>query len=258
MQKTNDIPEIGDLVVVTVTKVEKFGAEVKLDEYKGLNGFIHIAEVANGWVRYIRDHLREGQKTVCKVLQIDSRRKSVDLSLKRVNEHQKREKISEWKNDQKAEKLMELISVSLKKSPEECMIEFGNELVEKYGSLYSAFEEAATEEDDFYSGVRAKWRNAFLKTAMQNVQSPFVKIGGTKFFRDLTSRGIEKIKNCLDIGDVADVTIRYAGAPRYLLKVKEKEYKSAEDKLKNVIQTITDNCKKNGVSFEFIRDSKEK
>lgn len=74
----------------------------------------------------------------------------------------------------------------------------------------------------------------------------------------LESRGIEKIKNCLDIGDVADVTIRYAGAPRYLLKVKEKEYKSAEDKLKNVIQTITDNCKKNGVSFEFIRDSKEK
>lgn len=92
MEKMNDIPEIGDLVVVTVTKVEKFGAEVKLDEYKDLNGFIHIAEVANGWVRYIRDHLREGQKTVCKVLQIDSRRKSVDLSLKRVNEHQKREK----------------------------------------------------------------------------------------------------------------------------------------------------------------------
>jgi translation initiation factor 2 subunit 1 len=258
MEKMNDIPEIGDLVVVTVTKVEKFGAEVKLDEYKDLNGFIHIAEVANGWVRYIRDHLREGQKTVCKVLQIDSRRKSVDLSLKRVNEHQKREKISEWKNDQKAEKLMELVSASLKKSPEECMTEFGNELIEKYGSLYSAFEEAATEEEDFYKGTKAKWRNAFLKIATQNVQSPFVKIGGTIEMYSLESKGIEKIKNCLDIGEIADATIRYAGAPRYLLKVRDREYKSAEDKLKTIIQTISDNCKKSGVSFEFIRDSKDK
>ncbi|MHB1439589.1 MAG: translation initiation factor IF-2 subunit alpha [Cuniculiplasma sp.] len=258
MERINDVPEVGDLVVVTVTKVEKFGAEVKLDEYTNINGFIHIAEVANGWVRYIRDHLREGQKTVCKVLQVDSRRKSVDLSLKRVNEHQKREKISEWKNDQKAEKLMELVSSTLKKTPEECMKDFGDELVEKYGSLYSAFEEAATEEEDFYKGTRAKWRGAFVKIATQNVQSPFVKIGGTIEMYSLEPKGIDKIKECLDIKEVQDATIQYAGAPRYLLKVRDREYKSAEDKLKNIIQTISDNCKKNGVSFEFARDSKEK
>ena len=74
----------------------------------------------------------------------------------------------------------------------------------------------------------------------------------------LESKGIEKIKNCLDIGEIADATIRYAGAPRYLLKVRDREYKSAEDKLKTIIQNISDNCKKSGVSFEFIRDSKDK
>jgi translation initiation factor 2 subunit 1 len=258
METISESPEIGDLVVVTVVKVEKFGADVKLDEFKNFNGFIHITEVANGWVRYIRDHLREGQKTVCKVLQLDKRRKTVELSLKRVNEHQKREKISEWKNEQKAEKLLELVGVALKKSTQECMLEFGNELVEKYGSLYSAFEEASSEEEEFYKGTKAKWRTSFIKIAKQNVVSPFVKIGGTMEIYSLESRGIEKIKDCLNTGEIDDVTIQYAGAPRYLLKVRDREYKSAEEKLKNTLQSISENCKKSGVSFEFIRDSKEK
>ncbi len=258
MVENVSIPEAGDLVVVTVTKVERFGAEVRLDEYPGVNGFIHIAEVASGWVKYIRDHLREGQKTVCKVLQVDSRKKSVDLSLKRVNEHQKRETISEWKDEQKAEKLLELVATSLKKTPEECMKEFGNQLVETYGSLYGAFEEASSEEEAFQSGSKAKWKTAFIKIAKNNVVSPFVKIGGIIEAYSLEPKGLLKIKESLDIGDVPDATVSYAGAPRYLLKIRDRDYKVAEETLKGILQKISDSCKGNGVTFEFTRDSKEK
>ncbi len=258
MEKLNEVPEVGDLVVVSILKVEKFGAEVRLDEYPSVNGFIHIAEVANGWVRYIRDHLREGQKTVCKVLQVDNKKKTADLSLKRVNEHQKREKISEWKNQQKAEKLMELVATSLKKSPDQCMQEFGIELIQKYGTLYDAFEEASGEDEDFMPESKAKWKSTFVKIARQNVTSPFVKIGGIMEMYSLDSRGMEKIRESLEIGNVMDVTINYAGAPRYLLKVRDRDYKQAEEKLKTVIQTVSDNCKKNGIPFEFTRESREK
>ncbi|HEQ78979.1 MAG TPA: S1 RNA-binding domain-containing protein, partial [Euryarchaeota archaeon] len=60
-----EFPEESELVVCSVTNVKSFGAFVNLDEYDGKEGFIHVAEVATGWVKYIRDHVREGQKVVC-------------------------------------------------------------------------------------------------------------------------------------------------------------------------------------------------
>jgi len=86
-------PEEDELVVCSVVKVTDFGAFVELDEYGRKEGLIHISEVASGWVKYIRDHVREGQKIVCKVLYVDESKHHIDLSLKDVNEHQRREKI---------------------------------------------------------------------------------------------------------------------------------------------------------------------
>jgi len=73
-------PEPGDLVVCTVSQVVDFGAFVTMDEYEGKQGLIHISEVASGWIKYIRDHVREGQKIVCKVLSVDRARHHIDLS----------------------------------------------------------------------------------------------------------------------------------------------------------------------------------
>ena len=109
MVKRNPFPDEGELVVATVKDVKGFGAFCTLDEYPGKEGFIHIAEVAAGWVKYVRDHVRENQKIVAKVISVDQNRGHVDLSLKRVNDHQRRETISAWKNEQKAEKLLGIL-----------------------------------------------------------------------------------------------------------------------------------------------------
>lgn len=73
-----EYPEEGELVVGTVVKVQNFGAFVTLDEYPGREGFIHIAEIATGWVKRIRNHIKEKQKVVCKVMHVDTEK---DLSL---------------------------------------------------------------------------------------------------------------------------------------------------------------------------------
>ena len=52
-----EYPAEGELVVGTVVKVQNFGAFVTLDEYPGKEGFIHIAEIATGWVKRIRNHI---------------------------------------------------------------------------------------------------------------------------------------------------------------------------------------------------------
>ena len=79
MVKLTPYPDEGELVVCTVKDVKGFGAFVTLSEYQNREGFIHVAEVATGWVKYIRDHVREGQKIVCKVLRVDPVKEHIDL-----------------------------------------------------------------------------------------------------------------------------------------------------------------------------------
>lgn len=149
MSRAKGFPENGELVVCTVKNVKNFGAFVTLDEYGDKEGFVHVRDVATGWVKYIRDFIREGQKIVCKVLGVDSSKGHIDLSLKSVNEHQKREKIQQWKNEKKAEKLVEIVARRMSMAVDDAYNIFGNKLVEEYGTLYSAFESAISSPDDF-------------------------------------------------------------------------------------------------------------
>ena len=64
-------PEEGDLVVCTVKSVRNFGAFVELEEYPDKEGFIHVAEIATGWVKRMSDYVRDGQRIVCKVMKIE-------------------------------------------------------------------------------------------------------------------------------------------------------------------------------------------
>src|SRR3972149_2969164 len=137
--KEYEWPEEGELVVCSVSNVKNFGAFVALDEYEGKEGFIHIAEVSSGWIKYIRDYVREGQKVVCKVLRVDTSKGQVDLSPKAVNEHQRREKIQEWKNEQKAENLLGIVAQRISKDVKACWDEFGYALLDSFGTLYRAF-----------------------------------------------------------------------------------------------------------------------
>ena len=247
------LPEPGDLVVVTIKTVKNFGANAKLEEYANCEGFIHIAEVATGWVKHIKDYLREGQKTVCKVLSLDTSRNYAELSLKRVNEHQKREKISEWKNDQKADKLLEIVAKSLKKSVETCRKDFADDLVKRFGTLYDAFEDASASADTWLPEVSGKWKDIFTQVAKENITLPYLKIGGVIEAYSLESDGVERIRTTFLESLEENVRMHYSGAPRYEIDVTEKDYKTAEDVLKRVVQKISENSKKNGVVTEFTR-----
>ncbi|MEM2913101.1 MAG: S1 RNA-binding domain-containing protein, partial [Candidatus Bathyarchaeia archaeon] len=65
--KSDEWPEVGELVISTVNEITEYGAYVTLDEY-GKDGFLHISEISSGWIRNIRDHIREGEKLVLKIL----------------------------------------------------------------------------------------------------------------------------------------------------------------------------------------------
>src|SRR3990167_5178204 len=110
--KKQGFPEEGDLILCTVTSVQFHSVFVDLDEY-GRNGMIHISEVAPGRIRNIRDYVKENKKVVCKVLKINREKGYIDISLRRVNEKEKKRKIEEMKREQLAEKIAEQAAAKL-------------------------------------------------------------------------------------------------------------------------------------------------
>lgn len=119
MSVTPRYPEVGDLVVASVTRVVDYGVYVKLDEYDGVEGLIHISEIASTYVKNIRVHVREGQKLVLKVLRVSPQRAQVDLSLRRVTGREKSEKMLEWKKVKKADSIIKGAAERLKVGEED-------------------------------------------------------------------------------------------------------------------------------------------
>jgi len=260
MSRARGFPEDGELVVCTVKSVKNFGAFVTLDEYNEKEGFVHVRDVTTGWVKYIRDFIREGQKIVCKVLGVDSSKGHIDLSLKSVNEHQKREKIQQWKNEKKAEKLMEIVAERLSMPVDDAWLSFGNKVLETYETLYGAFEAVAASADEFRSEFSGRWIDVFVEVANENVTLPYVQIEGILELRSSAPNGVDLIKNAMKKGEKAagdsNVVLQYVGAPRYRLLITADDYKEAEDIMKTVSSAVIDDLVKAGGEAVLKRESK--
>jgi translation initiation factor 2 subunit 1 len=261
MVKTQEFPTDNELVIGRVREVKNFGVFVALEEYPGKEGLIPVKEVAHGWVKYIRDYVREGNIVVCKVLRVSIERGHIDLSLKAVNDHQKRERIQEWKNEQRAEKLIEIVSQVMKKELEECYTEFGYELINKYGGLYQAFEEAAIDEETLKNdGFKGKWFKPFVKIAQDNITLPLVTIRGVISVTVPGGQGVIKIKNALTKSLATDsknrVSIHYLGAPKYRMEVTALDYKTAEELMEAATKVALKEVSSAGGEASFKREEK--
>jgi small subunit ribosomal protein S1 len=77
-----DTYHVGDELEGTVTKVVAFGAFVEILE--GVEGLVHISELAQQHVENPREIVQPGDEVKVKILEIDSERRRLSLSIKRV------------------------------------------------------------------------------------------------------------------------------------------------------------------------------
>ena len=73
--------EAGNILEGTVVNITNFGAFVELEG--GKTGLVHISEVADSFVKDIRQHLKEQDKVKVKVISIDDNGK-ISLSIKQA------------------------------------------------------------------------------------------------------------------------------------------------------------------------------
>ena len=72
--------QIGGIITGKVVQIKEYGAFVELEA--GLDGLVHISEIANKRVENVSDELSLGQEITAKIMDIDSDRKRISLSIK--------------------------------------------------------------------------------------------------------------------------------------------------------------------------------
>ncbi len=251
MYKLNKIPEKESLVLGRVTKVLNNGAFVELLEYKNRDAFLPIYEVTSGKIRNIKHFVKEGDVLVLKVF--DVRGENVDVSLRRVNKEERQRKLSEYKKEIRAFKLIEQVAKENNLDPQEFFEKFFEKYVEKYGSLYEYFTQVLLRPQIFKVKMPKKIKDRLLELIKNNIKLPEVNIKVILELYTFEGDGIERIKKLLlgVMEENKDIKITYQSAPNYELVIKGKDYKSIRKKLDPLLEKMKKEAEKLNINFSF-------
>ncbi len=255
-------PERGELVLATVKKVTDYGAYVTLEEYNDKEGLLHRNEISTSWVRNIRNHVREGQKLVLKVLRVDPEKKQIDLSRKRVTNRERIDKIYTFKHERKAESFLRITAEKLHIPLEEITEKAAVPIGDAYGDVYTALEEASRQGPEVLTkvGVPSDIAQALGELAKEKIRPPLVEIKGVLQLKSAKPDGVNQIKKALQTAqktptpNTAKIHISTIAAPKYLLKVQAENYKEAETILQKASETAVKAIRKTGGEGSFTRE----
>ncbi|MFH1256077.1 MAG: S1 RNA-binding domain-containing protein [Candidatus Diapherotrites archaeon] len=255
----SEVPEIGETVVCKITKILDYGVFVELLEYEGVQGFVHVSQVASSWVKNIRNFVKEGQIRAAKVSHIDRMKNQIDLSFNKVSAGAQRNKIEEYKQAKRTQKLIELLAKEEKVPLEKAWAEIAEPLLEKYDSLYDAFQAIALDGEKAAEGVSKEWLNPLMELVEKNVETPKKTVKGTLTVYSNASNGVELVKKALLAGRAAagkaEIDLVYAGSGKFQVKASAPDYKAAEKILKSISDAAIDSIKHSKGFGEFEKAS---
>ena len=249
-------PEEEDLVLCTVTNIHFHSVFAKLDEY-GKTGLIHISEISPGRIRNIRDFVVEGKKIVCKVLRVDKKSGHIDLSLRRVNENQRKKKVNELKEEQKGEIIIEQIAKANNLDKIKLYHEIKEKIQKKYDDLRSCFKDSVKKESLLEDlGIDKDISDQLMELIKVRFKEEDLIISGKLKVKSFEPNGLEIMKKALAEAEETGAKILYEGGGLYNIQVITKNYKDGEKILEKAIKKALKPVEKGLAEGKFTRKEK--
>jgi translation initiation factor 2 subunit 1 len=237
-------PEENEIVMCTVTKVQFHSVFVNLDEYERKSGLVHISEISPGRIRNIRDYVTEGKVIVCKVLRVNTERDLIDLSLRRVNEKQRRDKINTVKQEQIAEKIIEFVADKEKINSKKLYMDIYKKIEKDYDFIYYYFEDVVDDNSIIKElNLPKAIEDKLLEIIKQRIKPPEVVVEGRLSFISYSSDGVKDIKELaknIKSLDSKNIVMKNLGGGKYNITITDSNYKDAEKKYEEIKNSISD------------------
>jgi len=234
-------PEEGEIVFCTVTKIHFHSVFVNIDEYKGKQGMIHISEVSPGRIRNLGEFVKEGKVIICKVLKINKERGHIDLSLRRVNESQRRAKVEERKQQAIAENILQSYVQLHGGELKDVYQQISKPILDSYDSLYDAFEDVVeTNASLTQLGLDAQVASQLETLIRERIKQKEVSIEGVLTLESYAEQGAQVVNTFMqEITSFSDLlSVQFLGSGNFKIEVKAREYKVAEDVLAQLQKKI--------------------
>lgn len=248
-----ELPENNELVIAKIRKIMPYGAFCILPEFNNTEAFLHISEVAAGWVKNIHEFISEGQQYVVKVTRIDSHKNQVDVSIRRVSDNEKKKKLEFIQREKRVENLLQ---VALKGARTKLKWEEVREKIEEvYEDPYDVLVEAVEKGEKAFDDIKLPKSlvKSIVSVAKKNIKKPTVSVSGIILLTCYGSNGVESVKKALAVDD-KNISISYLGAPRYKISITASNYKAAEKRLSSILEQIKGFAEKSDCEFGFERE----
>jgi len=245
MKWYKDRPEEGDFVVIELTDVDKNSAYADLEEYDDVRGLIHISEASRSWVQDLTKEISEGEKTVAQVVDTED---TIGLSLKRVNDKQKRDTMSRWRKEQKASDFVEALEekIDLDDVYEDVVFPLQEEL----GSSFEGFEISIAEEERLKEFLDDEVVDAIQEVARENIDLKQEKFEGELKVEFYHGDGLERVKEAFDKPGEG-VEVKYISAPNYSIEAWGRTQELAKKRMDDAVEKIRSEVQELDGSFEF-------
>lgn len=222
--------EEGQIVLCIVKNIAGTSVFVKIEGYDK-EGTIVTSEIAPGRIRNLRDYVAPNKKIVCKILRIDKER--IDLSLRRVSAKEKKEILEVYEREKNLIATLKTII----KNPEEAI-----KKIKESSSLVEFFEQAK-ENPKLLENLMEKDEAAKLLKILKEKKEKEIFVKRKFSLSSQAEDGIIKIKRVVP----QDAT--YLAAGKFLIELKNKNYKEANLKVNQILEEIEKKAKKENCVF---------
>jgi translation initiation factor 2 subunit 1 len=243
----NKYPQVGDDVVVKITKIEDFGATGTLLEYN-VEGMVTGNNISRRKIKSIRSHLKVNKQYVLNVVEVDEVKGYVDLSKKYVTIENEEECTEFFNKAKRVNHIIYSISRKLDKSFEKLMELIAWPLYDQYDHAIDGL--TAFMNDPTILDLEPETHDLLL--------SEVKKVLGVKprFFTKyielqcFTPEGIDAIKYSLNKGKILDdgteIDIKLHEKSTFALKYQATDKNDAYHKLDQSIKKIKQEIEKRG------------
>ena len=235
MSSTNELKE-NDVVLCTVTRIESTGVFAKIEEYN-CEGAIILAEISPGRIRNIREFVSVGKKIVCKVLRKNEDR--IELSLRRVSAKERDIILEHYKKERIFSSILKSV---LNEKTEETIVK-----IKQDKDTVEILEEMKLNPEVLKNYLTAPQLNKLKEILSQKKESE-KEVQKKISLKSDNEDGIVHIKKILE---TKEADISYLGSSNFLIRVKGKEYKTANNQLEKVLGEIKEKTKKAHAHLEI-------
>ncbi|MFH1631091.1 MAG: S1 RNA-binding domain-containing protein [Candidatus Aenigmatarchaeota archaeon] len=239
-------PSIGEILICKVTHISPNSVTVHINEYDQ-EGLVHVSEVSRGWIRDIRRFIKQDQEVVAKVIGSDP----ISLSIKRVDDNQKKNKMREFKMEQRADKMLELAAEKLGKTVDQAYEEVGYGLRDRFGSVYEAMKKALHKPSELKKYASDEWIATLHEIAEKNIEQKEFEFRANVTIKTYKANGIKIIKDTLKRAEKSGLSVSYISAPRYLMRIKTLNPKKGHQELESKLKTLTASSPDCEINFEI-------